>query len=347
VRTAGYPVESRPNAMCAEVTETRPVSSKPLTSLESLVDLKWHDDTNARTILLRILTELYVEKPAHSADEEQQFVELILRLLDAADPDRRREVAAQLAGYAGTPRAVALRLESDVAKGAEPILRCSLPADDIVDFDRAELEHESVHHIIASATELSELFFTADPAERRMILMNLDNGNGLQSHACSNARAVDRLEASALQGRSEEFVRELGRTLQISPAHAQHPSGEPLVVAAKVLAVSPDILQRILLCINPAIGHSVRRIYNLIALHRDMSIASARQLLAIWQQAAPRAPRVATHLQSNPDEQLRPIRGPTLAPSRNFARHDIRNRRLRANARHRQGNDGPRDPRSR
>ena len=52
--------------------------SKP-TGLESLVGLKWHDGTNARPVLLRVLTELYVEKPTHSADEEQQFVELMLR----------------------------------------------------------------------------------------------------------------------------------------------------------------------------------------------------------------------------------------------------------------------------
>ena len=155
------------------------------------------------------------------------------------------------------------------------------------------LDYECAPHMIASAVELNELFFAADPAERRMIMMNLDYSNGKQSQPMPDAGAASRLEAAALQGRSEEFALELGRALQISHAHAQRvtqdPSGEALVVAAKVLVVPTDALQRILLCINPAIGHSVRRIYNLSALHSDMSIASARQLLAIWQQAAPRA----------------------------------------------------------
>jgi len=177
--------------------------------------------------------------------------------------------------------------------------------------------------MIASATELNELFFAADPAERRMIMINLDYGNGYQSQLSPDAGAVGRLEAAALQSCSEEFAWELGRALQISHIHAQRiaqdPSGEALVVAAKVLAASIDVLQRMLLCINPAIGHSVRRVYNLSALYNDMSMASARQLLSIWQQAAPRAPRVATDQPSTADEPPRSIRSPTFALRRSFA----------------------------
>jgi hypothetical protein len=214
----------------------------------------------------------------------------------------------------------------------------------------AKLGHESAHHMTACATELDELFFAADPGERRMIMMNLDCGNGKQSHPVPDASSVSRLEATALQGRTEEFTRELGRTLQISHAHAQRialdPSGEPLVVAAKVLAVPTDVLQRILLSINPAIGHSVRRIHHLTALHKDMSLASARQLLAIWQQAATRELRVADHPRSNADEQSRSVGRTAFALRRDYAWQGARIAQSPANARYRQGNDVQRDPRS-
>ena len=59
---------------------------KPSTSnlLDNLVDLACRDGVDVRPTLLRVLTDLYIQKPIHSAEEETQFVELVLGLIDAA-----------------------------------------------------------------------------------------------------------------------------------------------------------------------------------------------------------------------------------------------------------------------
>src|SRR5262249_31229951 len=145
--------------------------------------------------------------------------------------------------------------------------------------------------LVEIARELNELFFGASPAERRLIVINLDYSNAAQADQQSNLPGANSaLEAAALQGRLDEFIRELERALKISREHAQRIvndlSGEPLVVAARALAMPIDILQRILLCVNPAIGHSVRRVYGLTALYKDMSPASAWRLVGIWRAAS-------------------------------------------------------------
>ncbi|MGB9045593.1 MAG: DUF2336 domain-containing protein, partial [Pseudolabrys sp.] len=55
-------------------------------SLDSLVDLACRDGVDIRPTLLRVVTDLYVQKPVHGAEEENQFVELALGLIDAVDP---------------------------------------------------------------------------------------------------------------------------------------------------------------------------------------------------------------------------------------------------------------------
>ena len=53
--------------------------------------------------MLRVLTDLYVQKPSHSAEEEAQYVELALGLIDAVDAPTRGTVAASLSNYPGAP----------------------------------------------------------------------------------------------------------------------------------------------------------------------------------------------------------------------------------------------------
>src|SRR5437588_1033113 len=63
-----------------------------------------------RPTLLRVLTELYLQKPTHTADEERHYTELALRLLDAADPVTRATIAERLARYPPPPMRVIERL---------------------------------------------------------------------------------------------------------------------------------------------------------------------------------------------------------------------------------------------
>src|SRR4051812_39012721 len=93
--------------------------------LEGLDSLARRDGVDIRPTLVRVLTDLYVQKPAHSAEEEHHYTELALRLIDSVDLATRVTIAKKLGAYAGAPPAVARRLARDVIEVAEPILRHS------------------------------------------------------------------------------------------------------------------------------------------------------------------------------------------------------------------------------
>lgn len=61
--------------------------------------LSRREGVDIRPTLLRVLTDLYVQASAHSADEERQFVELTSRLIDEVDDATRAAVRARLAIY--------------------------------------------------------------------------------------------------------------------------------------------------------------------------------------------------------------------------------------------------------
>ena len=65
--------------------------------------LSRREGVDIRPTLLRVLTDLYVQASAHSADEERQFIELTSRLIDEVDDATRAAVRARLAIYPGTP----------------------------------------------------------------------------------------------------------------------------------------------------------------------------------------------------------------------------------------------------
>ena len=44
-----------------------------------------------------------------------------------------------------------------------------------------------------------------------------------------------------------------------------------------------DVLYRILMFVNPAVGHSVARVHALATLYDDMTVAAADGMVAIWQ----------------------------------------------------------------
>jgi uncharacterized protein (DUF2336 family) len=299
---------------------------KSFPALEGLVDLANRDDIDINPTLLRVLTDFYVTRPTHSSEEERQYIELALRLLDTVDVSARQRLAQQLANYAQAPLPVVARLARDAIAVAEPILRrSSLLTDAEL---RSIAQASSPAHVAAiaargrmdarepsagnahgadpfarnsaAASELSELFFAANSAERRLILLNLDFARlppGKPIAAQSASEAVRRLEAAALAHNVETFVRELARALAISPDQArrlsQDQSGEPLVIAARALGMPADALQRILLCLNPVIGQSVQRVYELADLYEELAPDAALRMVAIWQITEHRPPRPA------------------------------------------------------
>jgi hypothetical protein len=322
------PIEEREFNRTVAREQRDPVSSTALSSLETLIGVRWHDGPDVRPILLRVLTDLYVQKPSHSSEEQQQFIELALRLLDAVDAKTRSEVAQRLATYEGAPSAVLRRLATDspAPKTVAP-KSCDLCRTDARPQQpgAAAADIPSYKNNLASnATELNEIFFAANPTERRLIIINLDYSSAPSRQLMSAASADEAnhsLEATALHGRPDEFVRELEHAVKVSRQQAQRivndPSGEPLVVAARALAMPIDILQRILLCGNPAIGHSVRRVYDLCALYKDISFDSALRLVAIWRAASPMTRITAEHHSIHRDDDSRGLAATALrSPSR-------------------------------
>jgi hypothetical protein len=277
-------------------------------NLNSLVDLANRDGVDIRPTLLRVMTDLYVQKPMHSSDEERHYTELALRLIDLVDARTRAIVAEKIVAYAGAPAAVRQRLSR------EQIVR------------NAASEAAAAGGSPASAAaELSELFFVASTDERRLILLNLPYASlppAAPLPAAVAAESVHRLEAAALGHNAEMFARELARTLAISRLHARRliedPSGEAIVVVALALKMPAAVLQRILLCLNPAISQSVQRVYELSTLYEDIEPEAALRLIAIWQAshpaqrtaALPHAPGLQP--QHSPDEQA--TRPEPLAP---------------------------------
>jgi hypothetical protein len=283
--------------------------------LGGLVDLA-NRNVDIGPTLLRVLTDLYVSKAQHSREEERQYTALALRLLDEVDVSTRHAVAQRLSSYGQTPAEIVRRLARDVIAVAEPILRHSHA------LCRAELleiaQQVSAAHVAvlteswpqakpsdiqtvtpssalfvgrtAAASELNALFFGADAADRRLILLNLEFAPLKPADPVAPAlasEAVRRLETAALTRSFEEFNRELMRALAIWHEQARQiigdASGEAIVVAAKAIAMPTDALQRILLCLNPAISQSVQRIYDLTELYEELSPAAALRMVAIWQ----------------------------------------------------------------
>lgn len=242
--------------------------------IEGLLDLARRDGVDVRPTLLRVLTDLYVQTYSHSPDEEAQYVELALRLIDSVDEQTRNAVAARLAAYPRAPHAVLQRLgESGAApEVASPPLAPRLP-------------------------DIRNAFFAATSYERQMILTNLDTGEHAGEQPAAAVETCKRLEAAVLDGNFDEFVRILEGALLLPRNVAEKivadPLGEPIVVAAKALGMPPDALHRILLLLNPAIGQSVQRVYELAALYSEISAATADSTVAIWRGRAPAARKPA------------------------------------------------------
>src|SRR5436189_6194755 len=77
---------------------------------DGLMTLSRREGVDIRPTLLRVLTDLYVQTSAHSADEERQFIELTSRLIEQVDDATRAAVRARLAIYPATPPEIMSKL---------------------------------------------------------------------------------------------------------------------------------------------------------------------------------------------------------------------------------------------
>jgi hypothetical protein len=142
-----------------------------------------------------------------------------------------------------------------------------------------------------NARELCELFFAAGSSERRLILLSLEFATWEPASPPQPIQRADiwRLESSALKHNTPVVTRELERALGISHQQARRivddDQGEAIVAAAKAMNLPADVLQRILLFMNPRIGQSVDRVYELAALYNEIAVEAACRLVCILRAA--------------------------------------------------------------
>ena len=263
---------------------------------DGLMTLSRREGVDIRPTLLRVLTDLYVQASAHSADEERQFIELTSRLIDEVDDATRAAVRARLAIYPGTPaeilgklgirpaapeRDAPLTFEIPFSAPPEPPVR--LPTE-------AELRLASnLSMQPKDAAEINDLFSRASASERALILYNLHDTPlraAARIPAARAKRAIETLEMAAFAEDVENFTLELGETLilpwRVATQVVNDPGGEPLACAAKALDMSDAVFQRVLLFLKPEMGSSVHIVYRLARLYERLSERSALVMLAAW-----------------------------------------------------------------
>jgi hypothetical protein len=124
-----------------------------LPNLDALIGLARQDGVDVRPTLVRVLTDLFVQKAVHTAEEDHRYTELALWLLAGVDVPTRVAVAKKLATYPHAPRLVVRRLARDVIEVAEPVLATSLSltSDDLLaiirDFGPAHAAAIGTRHV--------------------------------------------------------------------------------------------------------------------------------------------------------------------------------------------------------
>ena len=178
-------------------------------NLDGLLPHSQRTQPDIKPTLLRVMTEMYVQKPAHTPAEDQQYTRLALALIDRVDAESRAATLQLLWNYAAAPVPVVQRLMRDTisaiaahevgavpppaAYPEKPVVEATAPqppaapagvtpapapvAPRQTETRREPTPFETMAPQIAAnlrpAEELSELFFTAYAEQRRLILLNL------------------------------------------------------------------------------------------------------------------------------------------------------------------------------
>jgi len=260
---------------------------------DGLMTLSRREGVDIRPTLLRVLTDLYVQASAHSADEERQFVELTSRLIDQVDDATRAAVRARLAVYPATPfetmNKLGLRrtLPGQAMPGAPAI--ASAPSEATASRAPTEAQLRMASSLSMrpnDAAEISDMFFAANASERALILHNL-NETPLKASARIPAarakRATETLEMAAFAEDSESFALEIGEALilpaRIATQVVNDPGGEPLACAARALDMPSAAFQRVLLFLNPEFGAKLVTLTAAAVLVLQIAMAAQRWLV--------------------------------------------------------------------
>jgi hypothetical protein len=351
-----------------------------------LIELDEPPSAGMTARLLLALTALYIQRPTHTAEEQEQYSELALRLIDKVEAATRTAAAGMLRRHPDAPAEVVEQLGGtqcwrdggDASGGPH-----STPDQHCADNQSCESnprlaagqDASTAAPSDASATGpppreggeevFGEAFFAAPPAERRRLLtlMACRYGDDAAAVPEDNTGAFESVDVAALHGRTGEFTCEFERLIDIPRSLCERIvndlSGEPMVVAAKAACMPIAILQRILLLVCAAATHPVERVYDLTELYHDLDGRAARDLLAQWRAQAKSGdpvPQVEAGTQVGQPGAPRPPPHPRPQAGEGGAAVSLRSRfsalseRVRSqavNARHDRGNVARRGLRSR
>jgi hypothetical protein len=298
---------------------------------DGLMTLSRREGVDIRPTLLRVLTDLYVQAPNHTEDEEKQFVELTARLIDQVDDSTRAAVRARLSIYPHTPPAIRHKLSLRHSEPDQAMPRAPAIAPAPVEAPAAPTEAQTrvgAHLAMApnDAAELSAMFFAAAGSERARMLYNLADTPlrpSARIGADRAARAMHILEMAAFAEDRVNFARELAEALLLPQAVAEQivgdEGGEPLACCAKALGMSSPIFQRVLLFLKPEFGTSVTNVYRLSRMYDVLSERAALIMVAAWRGAHMAATRAKFRPSLYDDERGRarsatPMARPSVQP---------------------------------
>jgi Uncharacterised protein conserved in bacteria (DUF2336) len=275
------------------------MTKPPLFSgFDGLMTLSRREGVDIRPTLLRVLTDLYVQANAHSPDEERQFVELTSRLIDEVDDATLAAVRARVATYPLAPGAILEKLGLSPVHAAHPVplspavaqpQHSPLPVEIPPPATSQPRMHPNLSMQPKDAAEIQDLFFSAGPSERVMMLHNLASTPLKEATRIPPARArlaIETLEMAAFAADLENFALEIGDALilpvRVASQIVTDPGGEPLATAARALNMPSPVFQRVLLFLKPEFGRSVHYVYRLSRLYDRLSERSAMVMLAAW-----------------------------------------------------------------
>ena len=299
---------------------------------DGLMTLSRREGVDVRPTLLRVLTDLYVQARAHTAEEEQHFVELASRLIGNVDDATRAAVRARLSIYPHTPPAILDLLALQPLQPAAPTPRAeSISAEPAPVIRRQPTEAQlraaaTLTMEPKDAADISAMFFAAASHERGLILVNLVNSPLKPSARIPEpdaSHAVASLEAAAFAADTETFMRELSTALMLPVAMAADivadAGREPLACALKALGMSAEVFQRVLMFLDPEFGASVENVYRLSRFYDVLSERASLIMLAAWRGASLATVRAKYRPALYDDERARarsamPQSRPTVQP---------------------------------
>lgn len=264
-------------------------------SFDGLMHLARREGVDIRPTLLRVLTDLYVQAPGHTAEEQQHYVELASRLLGQVDDATRSVVRARLATYADTPVEVRELLGLASATALPEAVMSREPVRQTDAQNKApttERPEAKLSMQPGDAASIDEMFMRAAPAERVQILRNLESSPlrpAARVEPRRAGRAVAVLERAAFARDQSAFATEIADALLLPAAVGERivddQSGEMLACAAKALAMPGEIFQRVLLFLKPEWSSSVISVLRLARLYDTLSEHAALIMLSVWRGA--------------------------------------------------------------